>query len=312
MLKKLWKNLSHNWMSKLISLTAAILLWFYVYQQRQPERYLVIPLHIQNLPKEMTVSAPYNNLISIRVKAPESIIQTLAPRYFLAYVDAKDVIIGENRLPVFVKKLIKRRGVKITHIDPRYVIITIDKLVRKSVPVSPTIVNSPAPGYTKTGEIFYPEKVVLEGPESILKEIEVARTKPIDIGGLTGSVYKEVELDLESEFVKPVTYRKIKVNVIITKSIVTREFRHIKVNVKNLHSKFKIKNISSLYANVVISGPSGKFDKLIDKINSMLYIDTKDIKEEGSYKKKVKAFLGGEFKVVKIQPEKIKIIVERR
>ncbi len=304
------KFLRENFLARLISLIIAIILWVYVNYENLPERYMSVPLKIKNIPKHLTIANNIPSNISVKIKGKDDIIQTFSARNIEAYIDLKNGIEGKNIINISTK-LKKRSHIRIVYTIPKNVKVVLEKTFRKEVPVSPTIINTPAEGYIKAGETFFPTSVVIEGPASIVREINVIRTKPIDIGGVTGSIYKNVEFDLPNEFVHTVNYHFINIKIKIKQNFSTIFIEKAKINIINFKSNLYIKNKDELFARVKLRGPKSKIETL-KKSNNFLYIDLKDIDNGGEYEKRIHYKLPWNCSIVYINHKKVKIKVEEK
>ncbi|MBN1898159.1 MAG: hypothetical protein JW827_05240 [Spirochaetes bacterium] len=305
------EKLKYRFLVKIISLLLAVGLWFYVNEQRKPEKYITVPLKLQNIPHETAIASPFKNLILLKVKGNETLIQTLSARDFKATADLNGTSLGKNDVHVKVQYIKGKMKFKIAKVDPHVVEIHLDEMARREVPVSATIINSPAEGYLKTGEKIFPEYITLKGAKSLLETIDVARTKSIDIDGVTGSIYKEVEFDMPNDFVIPVDYKTAKVNIKIVKNYKAQVFKEIKIDVIKLQDNLKVKNIDDLVGEIKVYGPPARL-KMLENENKFLYIDALDIKNEGRFDKPVQAKLPLRCTAVYINPSKIDIEIEEK
>ena len=69
-------------------------------------------------------------------------------------------------------------------------------IISKKIPIRLTIVGEAREGYELVADAidFDPDIIVIVGPESILNEVNFARTIPIDISEYTKDIIKQVEL----------------------------------------------------------------------------------------------------------------------
>ncbi len=299
-----------NLLAKTISLVIAVVLWLYVNYENLPEKYLNVSLKVINIPKKLTIANNIPKMVSVKIKGKYDVIQTVYPKLIIAYIDLKNAIEGKNR--VYIRtKLRKNKRIKIVNIVPETVEVYMEKVFRKEVPVSPTIINVPAEGYIKAGESFYPTSVIVEGPKSVVEKMEVIRTKPIDIGGVTGSIYKDVEFDIPDEFVRTVNYHTIKIEINIKQNFKTIIYNKFKVVIKNLNDKFRIENKESLFAKIKIKGPESRL-RQIRKAQDFLTIDLRDIKKPGKYERTIRYKLPWNCSLIYIKPKKLRLnIVEK-
>lgn len=309
--RKIIRLMKSNWLVKLVSVVIATLLWFYLNYEKLPVKYFSVPVKLINIPRAMAIAEDYNSIITVKVKAPKDILQSIYARYFKAQVDLSHAVIGKNRLPVEIEMTKKFRRARIVSMDPEEIKIILDQYVLKQLPVSVTIINSPAEGYVRTSETFSPKNIVVGGPKSLIDKMEVVRTAPIDIDGVTGSIYKEVELDLPTDLVKTRYYKRAYVNIKIKKNYRVRYIRNVKIVPKNLNERFQIINKDDIFANVRIEGPPERLVKL-EKSKDFLFVDLSDISEVNVYMQKVRYKIPWNCKVYRIDPSEVRLEIEEK
>ena len=104
---RLFKNKPKNWLLKLISLTLATMLWYFVVGEDQVDMNIQVPIEILNLPRNLTISnQQYKKEIEVAVRGPRSMIQELRNRNITRPVDLSSAQPGtivikndENSIP---------------------------------------------------------------------------------------------------------------------------------------------------------------------------------------------------------------------
>ncbi len=167
----------------------------------------LVPLFAKSVPVQVvTEGAPAEGFASGPPQVEPSQVTVLGPQELVANVAkavARVELTGaradlvralplepQDRLGVLV------RGVSL---DPSAVNVTVPVTrieTARIVPVSPTVVGSPAPGYNVVGVEVEPPLVSLVGPEQAVSAIAFLSTAPVDIGGARGDVQRMVALDL--------------------------------------------------------------------------------------------------------------------
>ncbi len=312
-MNKVWikQLIVHNWLSKLLSLILAVLLWIYVNYQKLPVKYFTLPLNLISMPKDYVISDSYNNSVTIKIKGPQDIIQSYTQSHFQAYIDFKGISLGRNILPVKIKILKRNNRLRIINITPSDINVTIDKFILKELPVTPTTMNSPAEGYVIINKIVTPKKIIIGGPAKLINELTMVRTKPIDIGGITGSIYKEVEVDLPNENMSLYDPKNIQVSIKVKENFKTENWDNIKVDVKNLSDNLILTDPKEFQVHINIMGPSERLEKLKTE-GSFLFIDLNDITTPGVYKIPITYELPWNCKILQIEPKNLSIILEEK
>jgi len=98
-------------------------------------------------------------------------------------------------------------------IQPRRIVIALDKVTRRTVPVRPRITVIPDSGYTLTGGVAVaPSTVTIRGPENIVRTIGSVPTMPMRLTGVTTSVRRTVPLDTDALGVARVSPTEVEVS----------------------------------------------------------------------------------------------------
>jgi YbbR domain-containing protein len=87
------------------------------------------------------------------------------------------------------------KEVRVVAFNPTSVLIRLEEVVERYLPVSPTLRGSTLAGYEISGIETTPTKVAVTGPKGVLNRVDSVGTEPIDIEGLTG--VKELEVPVE-------------------------------------------------------------------------------------------------------------------
>ncbi len=147
--------------------------------------------------------------IMITNKIPSHIDFTLSgPRLLLKSVDKKlnpirpdfrhnrESTIGFTISEELLGELPKE--VRVLAFNPSSVLIRLEEVVERYVPVSPTLRGSTAAGYEIASVESFPTKVAVTGPKSLLNRVDSVGTEPIDIDALSGIKEAEVQVEVDT------------------------------------------------------------------------------------------------------------------
>ena len=197
---KLWDrsgamNFSESLALKAVSLLLALILWITILGFKQEE--------VRKYVKFEPLVAPG---MMITNKIPPHILFTLrGPRILLKDVEKKILPIRpdlrrnkEKIIPISISE--ERLGelpldIKVISIQPTNILIRLEEIVERYIPVKPTLRGLPAEGYDISRVRVSPPKVAVSGPQSLLEGLEFVGTEVIDTQDLTGA--KEVIVDVE-------------------------------------------------------------------------------------------------------------------
>ncbi|MBC8412675.1 MAG: YbbR-like domain-containing protein [Nitrospira sp.] len=209
-----------NWVTnnlglKLTSLAMAILLWFFVILSGRSELTIEVPVIYENLaPGLEVVDAPFN--VSVRIEGQERILKNLKKDELHAALNLRGAREGRTFFTLSEDNFKIPRTVAMKSIDPETISVKIEVQMKKSVPIKSAIVGLPERGYVISEISVSPEKVTLEGPESIVSRIEAVKTEPIDINGLKNNLQYKANLNLVNQNIRK-NVNKVEVNIVIEK-----------------------------------------------------------------------------------------------
>jgi len=222
-----------NWVLKLLSLGFALLLWFFVVGEEKAEVSISIPLEIINIPADMVIANDVPSNIDVRVYGPRSMIRAMATKGILRTIDLQDAKPGKITVHISPDSLSLPGAVRVLRIQPSNVEIVLEPLVLSDFPVKPVLKGKVAKYYKVLDAYVNPPRVVLSGPESVIKAMKEVRTFPVDLDEASDDITREVGLDLQGLHVSLEEKGTYKVTVRIVPAQGTRRITHIPVHIEN-------------------------------------------------------------------------------
>jgi YbbR domain-containing protein len=107
----------------------------------------------------------------VRLRASAGMLRSFSGRDFAFYLDISDVHKGENLLAINPASLPFLSGVEVTEIMPSRIILDVDTVDSKSVPLEAEISGELPPDYIAQVS-FTPPEVLLTGPSTLLDNID--------------------------------------------------------------------------------------------------------------------------------------------
>jgi len=172
---KIVRSFLSNFLTFLLSLLLAILIWLNASQENDPTRLqsFQIPIDFIGQPENSTLVASDENMVFV-VEAPSSVMNQLTPADFTAVVDLSQVALGED-VVVDVNVQPKVRGVTITSPSPNQVTVRLEQLVTRQIPVVLDIRGSVARGHTQGDPLVDPQNITVVGTEAQVDRLDSAR-----------------------------------------------------------------------------------------------------------------------------------------
>lgn len=259
---------------------------------------IFIPIDLGKIPDGLSITDPPLKGIEVRIRCPESLVKTLSKIKSRYLLDLSDINEGVNNIPIRKDGIKLPSGISIINITPSFLIVKVEKELKKELPVIVSFSGKPAPGFF-TYAVTRPSSVMLKGPENILGPIEKIFTKPIDVNGLSESFKKEIALDLP-ECLDIISFSGIILaEVFIEEQIVAREFKNIPVKGKNSTYTF---SITPPVIDIEIKGPVNVLEKFYQENGLEVCVDLKGLKP-GVYVRHASIILPVKTILVWVKPE---------
>lgn len=198
-----FKNLIlNNFALKILAVLLAVAIWVVIVNIDNPSRTTTISgiqVVLQNedelINKGYTYAIQSGAVISISVKAPQTIVENLEASDFYAYADLSELSPTSDRTPIKVKcqKNEVANQVDIVSLKTEYVKLSIDNKLTKDVAIQAEYTGNPASGYV-VGECHVsPTTVTVTGAETVVNQIETAKVT-YNISNMTQSISEEAKI----------------------------------------------------------------------------------------------------------------------
>jgi len=188
---------TRNWPLKLAALFLALLLYVAVAAQQPTSQTFTMTLDVRVPPGRILRSAPPPVSVAVegrggqllKLRSFSRTIGIVVPDTFAGgawHVALRPSDIG---LP-------KNADVQITDITPRDLVVSLDSVARKDVPVLARVtVSADSGGVLRGGLAITPDVAHLVGPDRLLAAIDSVTTVPTELTGLSGVFSRAVPLD---------------------------------------------------------------------------------------------------------------------
>jgi YbbR domain-containing protein len=227
--------LGSNLTSLVLSLLLALVIWISAVTSANPnvEAELSIPLEVRQQSSDIAISDPVPSTITIKVLAPESIIQNLEEENpLVAYISLEDIAAGTYRFPVLIDIPDQLKPIRILEQNPEKLELRVSNLISKLLPVSIQVIGEPAVGYQASGLSWEGSSVTVTGEDSKVRDVSVA-VGVLDISDAKGTITRTISLEARNpagEVVGGVTVQPE--TILVTQSISLQGgYRNLAVNV---------------------------------------------------------------------------------
>ncbi len=302
---RFWRRAIKNLPLRLLSLGIATGLWIFVNTgQRSAFDELNVPINYRRLPAGLVIVNHPADFVKIQVNGPRTLLSLLDPERLTVRLDLAGIGAGQASYKINPTMFQVPRQTTVTSVSPSEVILDVDRVVHREVPVHIDLDGKPANGYEVAGIEAKPASVMAIGPSRYVNTMGQITTEPVDIKGATADVEHGIDLENPNAAVALAATR-VDVKVDVAEKISDREFHAVNVQVRDSEYKF---NLSPNRTSVTIRGPILKL-KGIDP-NGLAYVDAKEL-TPGSHEVPVQLELPEGMQVVRQSPEKARLRLYR-
>ncbi len=180
------KSVRYNWGIALLSVALAASLWIFVTDREDPNVTGTvpgsIPVECVNIPLGRAAAPPCidTKSVTVRVSGPESVVNDLKPDNFRATADLADVTTDSASVPVRIESTKPR--VDVLEISPADVIVRLEDVTFRTVPVRAKLVGTPPRGFEASEITASPEAAIITGPASLVALVDAVEAN-LDLTG---------------------------------------------------------------------------------------------------------------------------------
>lgn len=269
-MNKIFQSISRNWQIKTVMIIIATGLWIFVSldQSRLGKFPGAIKIDTRNLASG-TVAVLSDEYAELTIQATETKWQSLQPDQFDVYVDLKDLGTGTHEIAVKAES--KVSGVSIGSINPKKIIVNIEPVITRELPITVVIQGEPATGYIVGSYRANPVTATISGARTIVSSIDQI-TAEISLNGESGSLVRAVKLQVATKLNDNVTISpaEAEIEVSIAKSGRSRTVG-VKPNIIGSPKEgYYVSAITITPSTITIEGDA-------DTINAISSVDTQEI-----------------------------------
>ena len=232
---RLMRWLGGNLTSLIISLLLAVVIWISAVTSANPnvEAELMVPFEVRQQASDIAIVDPIPQTVTLKVLAPESIIQSLEEENpLVAYINLADVSAGTYQFTVQIYIPDQLKPIRILEQNPEKLELKVSNLISKLLPISIRVEGEPAVGYQTSGLSWEGSSVTITGQDLAVQEASVV-VGVLDISDATGSIVRSINLEARNSNGEVVEGLEISPETVqVTQSISLQGgYRNLAVNV---------------------------------------------------------------------------------
>jgi YbbR domain-containing protein len=294
---------------KVLAIMLASVLWFTVAGEHVVERSLRVPLAVRNLPVSLEIVGDLPATVDVRVRGSAAQLSRLDSGDVVAMVDLATARTGTARLfHLRTDEVMVPYGIDVAQVLPPSIPLSIEKSVRRTVPIMPVTDGDPAPGFVVGRITADPATVQIIGPESHVREVAAATTEAVEIDGKSERVRDQVTVGVLDSSVRlaeqPLTATVV---IEILPAPIERDVQGVPVRSRNL-AQGLVPRVVPEVVRVEIRGQREALGRVRpDSIDA--FVDLAGL-GPGSYDLRVQVDPSEEFGVGTVTPSVVKVTIK--
>lgn len=277
-----------NWSVKIISLAAAVVLYYVNYYNTLDTRKIDVPLSIL-LPAGYALSAPHIGTVSLTVRGNKELeIGKLTKEDFEVIADlSRETKIRSNE-PLTVNLRYEKGDNALAAepleviLKPQTVVLKLEKKAEKWVKVLPNIVpGSPPEGYIVDNIRLEPEKILITGPQSRVNAVNSLLTEPISLENRKKDFFLAVKPVLPDPYITVTDPSVLEFRASVTEIVSEKEFSDISITVLNINEQLMLAN--TLPAGMIKFRAPYEVLANLELESVRMIINCENIKQQGKY-----------------------------
>ncbi len=298
----LWRRVRRNIGLKILSLVIAIGLWTFVNAgQRSAIESMQVPVTYHGLAQGLVIVNHPIDFVKIQVMGPRTLLSLLDPERLAVKLDLSSIGPGQASFKITPAMFDIPRQTSVTSVSPSDVMLDVDRIVRRDVPVRLVVQGKVAKGYAVQSAKVQPPTVRVIGPSRYVDALEAIFSEPVDVTGVSSDVDRTVNLRNPSGVGVVLSIVKVEASITVTQKVTDREFRNVALQVKDSGYRYRIMPKTGA---VTVRGP----ELLLAQLNSdgLLYVEAKDLRP-GLHSVAVQVNLPDGIKLVRQSPDTAKL-----
>lgn len=301
-----------SWPAKVLSLAAALLLFFFYRLNRLEDRYISVPLSV-SMNDEFVPASEYPRAVRITLRGESNSLFKIQEGDIHAALDLSGFRSeGVFRVPVQIEKLGSALGVDPLEIkaDPGEVAVGMERRVSKTVPITPSFRGFLEPGFELVAFDFVPPEVEIYGPARAVGRVADVTSDFIELTGRNADFAVRIRLLKKESLVNFSGADSVEFRAVVQKSLAVRIFPSLEIAVRGLPDGLQLATplpkgwVGVRSSNSDISGFAPGPDTLS--------VDLTIARKPGSYTIPVTAWAPEGYVVERFEPRSLTVVLEAR
>jgi len=289
-----------------IAFLLAIGLWFFVNAgQRGALAPMRVPVSYRALPAGLVIVNQRPDFVQVEVRGPRTLLSLLDPDRMVLRLDLSGVSMGQAVFKIGPEMFNVPRQTDVTRISPSQIVLDIDRITDRQVPIHVSVQGQPAAGYRVASVKANPPAATVRGPSRFVFHIDSVLTSPVEVNGAKADLVQPVSLPPPSDRVVVVGPSAAEAAVSISEIITNREFRGLPVEVRDTDYKVKVE---PRQIAVTVRGPLNQLSGL--DLRGSVFVTAEDV-QPGLHDLPVQIELPDGIELVREVPDNVRVRIYR-
>jgi hypothetical protein len=307
--KGLYRRLLANWPVKVLSLAAALLLFFFYRLNRLEDRYISVPLAV-SMNDEYVLASQSPRSVRVTLRGEPNALSSIQEDDVRASLDlAVYRAEGQYRAPVQVERKGTALGVDPLEIrtDPTDVSVSMERRVTRVVPVTPSFKGFLEPGYELLSFDLTPAQIEVSGPASAVARVGDVQTDFIELAGRNSDFVVKTRVIKKESLVAITGSDSVQFRAVVQRSLAIRSFQGIAVAAEGLSGDLSLAQALSTGSLRIRSSTTDITG--FSPAQGILFVDLSGLRKPGSYQVKVQPRAPDGFTIEYYEPQTIQVTV---
>ena len=272
-----------NWPAKILSLAAAVTLFFTYQLNRLEERPLSVPLRV-TINDEFVPASQYPRTVRLVIRGDPNAIFAVLEGDLEAILDLTPYTSpGIQRVPVTIEKRGSALGIDPLEfrIEPSEVALSIEQRAVRELQIVPSFRGFLEPGYELTGFKITPPRIEVVGPASLLSSLDDVTTDPIELTGRSEGFQLRIKVTEKDPLISYLSSDVVEFSAEVRRAIVFKTFQDIPVEATDLAPALAVRGNLPV-GSVRVSASRSELEDFIPSAG-VLQVDLSEIDEPGTY-----------------------------
>jgi YbbR domain-containing protein len=304
-----------NWLAKVLSLVIALFIFIFHRVNLLETKVLTVPL-TQRSSVEFVIANQIPDTVRITLRGEKDAISPITENDIEAYIDLSGYAAKGSYRPIIqIIKLGNALDADPLEIDPKPldIFVQLDTKASKVLPISPDISGTVASGYELVSKTVNPDKILIEGPSSVVDKMASVLTERIDLGERNSDFTKVVKLITSNSAITINGSNDAEFHASIKSISIAKDFEESPIGIKNLKEGFTA-TLSHKTAHIRLQGPMNDIEHIASEVDDgveyIASVDCRELQSAGTYTLPVKINIPESIETLSFDPETIQVEIQ--